>query len=138
MYLSGSIEKFDGTIAAGGSHVTNSGTYFNSFTVNDTYEPWFRTVYKGDHPVSNNNVPSHIVVNSNMDEPSTVIVEQTGEGSAPSSGVLSQGTVDAKKDEPVYLEVPVVSEYFRVRTINGDGSNPGSITQIVRLKDRQY
>lgn len=138
MYLSGTIDKFDGTIGAGGSRVSNGGTYFNAFTAGDGYEAWFRTVYKDDHPITDNIMPSHIVVNSSMDEPSTVIVEQAGGGSAPSTDPVSAGSLSAKADEEVYLEEPVVSKYFRVRTINGDGSNPGSITQTIRMKDRYY
>ncbi len=138
MYLSGTIERFEGTIAAGGSRVSNGGTYLDAFTAGDGYEAWFRTIYKDDHPITDNVMPSDIVVNSSMDEPSTVIVEQAGGGSSPSQDPISSGSVTAKANEPVYLEEPVVSHYFRVRTINGDGNNPGSITQTIRMKDKYY
>lgn len=138
MYLSGTLEKFDGTIAAAGSHVSNGGTYLSAFDIAGEYEAWFKTIYGQDHPILDNIMPSHIVVNSTMDEPSTVIVEQAGAGTGSAHSPLSTGSISAKADEPVYLEEPVVSEFFRVKTINGDGSNPGSITQTIRMKDRYY
>lgn len=138
MYLSGSLERLDGTIGPGGSYVSNGGTYLSSFDVAGKYEAWFKTVYANDHPMLDNVMPSHIVVNSSMDEPSTVIVEQTGAGTSSANDPISSGSVSAKAGEPVYLEEPVVSEFFRVRTINGDGSNAGSITQTIRMKDRYY
>jgi len=135
MYLSGTISETTEVIGASGSTITNGGTYWNAFTVDDTYEPWYRTVYADDHPITAQRVPSHIAVNSVLDNESTVIVEQTERGTAPAGSVLSAGSIAARANEPVYIEEPVVAKYFRVRTINGAASN-ATLNQSIRLKDK--
>jgi len=135
MYLSGTISGTTEVVGSSGSTVTNGGTYWDAFTVDGKYEPWYRTIYAGDHPVTAQRVPSHIAVNSVFGNKSTVIVEQTDKGTAPSASVTSAGSVTPKASEPVYIEEPVMAEYFRVRTLNGAASD-ATLNQSIRLKDK--
>jgi len=72
MYLSGTINKIDGTLKASASITTNGGTYYDSYTADGQYKTWYETVYN-DENIVDRQYPSHIVVNTTFTNKATII-----------------------------------------------------------------
>lgn len=138
MYLSATLEGGTRTISGGSEYVSNGGSYWDAYTVANTFEPWFRTVYADDEPLTDYRLPGLIAINTKLTEPSTVIVEQQEQGPSGANDPISSGSFTTKAGEKVEEDIEVGAKYFRVRTINGDASNAGTLSQSIRMKDKYY
>jgi len=131
MFLSDLIDEFDGSLAPGGTYVTNDGTYWSIHDVcghND-----IEKIVYGDYDFPAE-VPSHIVVTAKNSDTGTLHVEQTEGGTAQASTPRSVNTFDLKSGTQVAESIVVECGYFRVRTENG-GTGSTHVHQTVRLKD---
>ena len=137
MYLSGTIDKFDGTIEPNGTHLTNGGTYWDVFSVDPSYENWFETVYGPDQSISQNHVPSHVTVTYRSDGSSTISVQEQDTGSSPSESptrISSTTTTNNPSGSQVaHLKTEIESKYFRVKIQTNAGTS--QVCSVVRLKD---
>ena len=119
MYLSGTIERYKGTIESGTNYVSNGGTYWDIYKVDPDYENWFETVYDRDHPISSRHIPSHVTVHLLSDSSGTVYVKQQDCGTSPSETPTKIGSVTTKTtsgSQTVAITEAVDAQYLKVET----------------------
>jgi len=133
MKMSGTLDRFDGTLAANGTYETS---FFDIDNVT-TGTFWADAVYS-DYPWDYAGVPEYVVVTArsstggSASPTGTVYVEQSEDG----TNVDYAGSVSVPAAGAVKMVEEVVADKFRARFENADtGTAVASVVQTVRAKD---
>jgi len=132
MKMSGTLDRFDGTIAASGTYKTN---YIDIDDIT-TGTFWADAIYS-DYQWDYSGVPEYIVVTARSSTggtaspTGTLYVEQSEDG----THVDYAGSVSVPANEAVKMVETVVADKFRARFKNADtGTAAASVVQTVRAK----
>lgn len=135
MFLSGTLDSFNGTLSPGNAtYTTNGGSYWNALEV-ATHSVWSDDVYINETPDhSQYHLPGKVVANFRSTEQATLYVQETEQGPSGTNDPISAGSKSVLANESTQIRHEIDAKYVRVQAITGKAAT-ANVNITVRLKD---